>query len=222
MDYKVTDTQLTSIANAIRSKGGTSESLEFPTDFVDAIGNILSPSGNINITDMQSTDVAAFATAQVVDADLIAGNIKKDVNRLGIVGTFEGSGGGGSQLSPIYEGLSYGGISGGNFNGSATKNNYIYLFEVEANTGYCVAKPYANASHFRAAFFGNATMNDFQNGIDSPSSGTLLSGTSVHNYNNPYATSETYSPSSNGIIAIETSDNGTNPYAVCVALKRPS
>lgn len=43
MDYKVTDTELTSIANAIRTKGGTSAQLTFPNDFVTAIGNI--PSG---------------------------------------------------------------------------------------------------------------------------------------------------------------------------------
>lgn len=42
-NYLVTDTELTSIADAIRTKGGTSESLEFPTAFVSAIGNI--PSG---------------------------------------------------------------------------------------------------------------------------------------------------------------------------------
>lgn len=52
------------------------------------------PSGNINITDMQSTDVTNYATAQVVDSDLVAGNIKKDVNILGVTGTYEGSGGG--------------------------------------------------------------------------------------------------------------------------------
>lgn len=40
MDYKVTDTELTSIANAIRTKGGTSDLLEFPTEFVEAIGDI--------------------------------------------------------------------------------------------------------------------------------------------------------------------------------------
>lgn len=40
MDYKVTDTELTSIANAIRTKGGTSALLEFPTEFVSAIGDI--------------------------------------------------------------------------------------------------------------------------------------------------------------------------------------
>ena len=36
-DYKVTDTELTSIANAIRTKGGTQAQLEFPTGFVNAV-----------------------------------------------------------------------------------------------------------------------------------------------------------------------------------------
>ena len=39
-DYLVTDTELTSIANAIRSKGGTSGTLSFPSGFVSAINNI--------------------------------------------------------------------------------------------------------------------------------------------------------------------------------------
>lgn len=39
-DYLVTDTELTSIANAIRTKGGTSASLAFPSDFISAIGAI--------------------------------------------------------------------------------------------------------------------------------------------------------------------------------------
>lgn len=36
-DYKVTDSQLTGIADAIRTKGGTSSQLEFPTGFVSAV-----------------------------------------------------------------------------------------------------------------------------------------------------------------------------------------
>lgn len=39
-DYLTTDTELTSVANAIRTKGGTSASLVYPTGFVTAIGNI--------------------------------------------------------------------------------------------------------------------------------------------------------------------------------------
>lgn len=42
-NYIVSDTDLTSVANAIRTKGGTSASLAFPAGFVQAIGDI--PSG---------------------------------------------------------------------------------------------------------------------------------------------------------------------------------
>ena len=47
------------------------------------------PTGNINITNTESVNVAAYATAQVVDANLVAENIKKDVTILGVVGTYE-------------------------------------------------------------------------------------------------------------------------------------
>ena len=39
-NYIVTDTELTSIANSIRTKGGTNELLSFPEEFINAIGNI--------------------------------------------------------------------------------------------------------------------------------------------------------------------------------------
>ena len=39
-NYTVTDSELTSVASAIRTKGGTSASLSFPDGFVTAIGNI--------------------------------------------------------------------------------------------------------------------------------------------------------------------------------------
>lgn len=39
-DYKVTDSELTGIANAIRTKGGTSSPLVFPNGFTSAIGAI--------------------------------------------------------------------------------------------------------------------------------------------------------------------------------------
>ena len=49
-DYKVSDAQLTSIANAIRAKGGTSGQLEFPSGFVTAIQNIPTGGGSTLIT----------------------------------------------------------------------------------------------------------------------------------------------------------------------------
>lgn len=39
-NYLATDTDLTAVANAIRTKGGTSASLAFPSDFVSAINAI--------------------------------------------------------------------------------------------------------------------------------------------------------------------------------------
>lgn len=39
-NYKVTDTELTSVANAIRTKGGTQAQLEWPTGFVSAVNDI--------------------------------------------------------------------------------------------------------------------------------------------------------------------------------------
>lgn len=46
--------------------------------------------GKKDITSTNETDVSGYATAQVSDSNLIPGNIKKDVNILGITGTHEG------------------------------------------------------------------------------------------------------------------------------------
>ena len=53
-------------------------------------GGGVTPSGKLNITDTAVKDVTNYAQAQVVDANLVAGNIKKGVTVLGIVGTHEG------------------------------------------------------------------------------------------------------------------------------------
>lgn len=49
----------------------------------------ITPTGNINITNTSSTDVTNYATAQVVDANLVAGNIKNGVSILGINGSYD-------------------------------------------------------------------------------------------------------------------------------------
>lgn len=46
MEYIVDSTDLTSVANAIRTKGGTSASLAFPADFVQAISDIPTGGGS--------------------------------------------------------------------------------------------------------------------------------------------------------------------------------
>ena len=54
--YIVKDTELTSVANAIRTKGGTNASLTFPNGFVSAIGNI-SGGGSSDFSTAQVTFV---------------------------------------------------------------------------------------------------------------------------------------------------------------------
>lgn len=63
-DYLTTDTELTSVANAIRTKGGTSASLVYPTGFVTAIGNI--------DTAYPSADGVSFGTVQMIDFMIVS------------------------------------------------------------------------------------------------------------------------------------------------------
>ena len=57
-----------------------------------ATANVAVPNpstGKIDITGTAEVDVTSYAAAQVVDANLIAENIKKDVTILGVTGTYE-------------------------------------------------------------------------------------------------------------------------------------
>lgn len=47
----------------------------------------ITPTGNINITNTSQVDVTNYATAQVVDSNLISGNVKNGVSILGVQGT---------------------------------------------------------------------------------------------------------------------------------------
>lgn len=67
----VQDSSLTSVANAIRTKGGTSAPLEFPTEFVSAVNALPSaPTGtkSISITQNGTTteNVADYANAEII------------------------------------------------------------------------------------------------------------------------------------------------------------
>ena len=55
-DYLTTDTELTSVANAIRTKGGTSASLVYPTGFVSAI-EAISTGTDVSDTTATASDV---------------------------------------------------------------------------------------------------------------------------------------------------------------------
>lgn len=52
-NYKVTDTELTGVANAIRTKGGTSAQLEWPSGFSSAIAAI--PTGSATLIEKNIT-----------------------------------------------------------------------------------------------------------------------------------------------------------------------
>lgn len=51
------------------------------------------PSGKINITNTSVINVSKYATAQIVDSNLVKGNIKNGVSILGVTGTYKGSAG---------------------------------------------------------------------------------------------------------------------------------
>lgn len=98
------------------------------TEYASAVVNVpqgITPAGNINITDTSETDVTNYATAQVVDVNLVAANIKKDVSILGVLGSFEG--GGGSLPSVI------GKIDGGSFTPSS--DTLIGNYDIVHNLG---------------------------------------------------------------------------------------
>ena len=112
VDSNQLDSDLTSVANAIRTKGGTSATMSFPSGFVSAIENI--PTGgnlqaNKNATPGASQQVVTPDTGydgmeQVTvsgDANLVAENIKKDVEIFGVTGSYEGGGGGGATVEAL-------------------------------------------------------------------------------------------------------------------------
>lgn len=65
-NYIATDTDLAAVANAIRTKGGTSAQLEFPGGFVNAINAISGGGGSLgefsqcDYVDVQTADVAVL------------------------------------------------------------------------------------------------------------------------------------------------------------------
>lgn len=81
--YLVTDTELAEVADAIRTKGGTSAALEWPDGFVDAVGAIggsISSTAHViarNSNAIAALDIPAFAepndtvTITVVDRSVI-------------------------------------------------------------------------------------------------------------------------------------------------------
>lgn len=71
MKYLVQDTSLTTVADAIREKGGTTAPLSFPAGMAEAVRNIKSGSADLSAVDVYIADFTVPAdltvTAGVVD-----------------------------------------------------------------------------------------------------------------------------------------------------------
>lgn len=74
-DYLTTDTELTSVANAIRTKGGTSAQLVYPAGFVSAIEAIPTGGGGVETAHIYA-DLSMGGNAYYTDAN---GNVGTEV-----------------------------------------------------------------------------------------------------------------------------------------------
>ena len=80
------------VAKPYGTKSITSNGTVDVAEYEQASVNVPNPStGKLTITGTAEVDCKDYATAQVSDANLTAGNIKKDVTILGVTGTYEAS-----------------------------------------------------------------------------------------------------------------------------------
>lgn len=87
--YTVDGSDLTSIANAIRTKGETSASLSFPNEFVSAIGNIPTGGGAILTTKNITANGTYDATDDNADGySSVTVNVPQSTTPFSKVGTF--------------------------------------------------------------------------------------------------------------------------------------
>ena len=70
-NYLATDTDLTAVANAIRTKGGTSASLAFPSDFVSAINAISGGGGTPDFGWTNETEITIGANSVATTQDAV-------------------------------------------------------------------------------------------------------------------------------------------------------
>lgn len=104
MEYKVSDTDLTSVANAIRTKGGTNAPLSFPTDFIDAIGDI----NTSGLATLITKSISANGVYEASDDNANGySEVSVNVPSKHVRGTFTGTASGAMNVSIPYTGNGY-------------------------------------------------------------------------------------------------------------------
>lgn len=99
------NTKMNALATSINTKAGSSgaKNLDQLKTAVDGISKLIPQTKTVNPSTSRQTvtpdegyngltQVTVEAVTAAIDADIVAGNIKKDVNILGVVGTYEGGG----------------------------------------------------------------------------------------------------------------------------------
>ena len=105
-DYIVKDTELTSVANAIRIKGGTNSQLVFPNGFVSAIGNISGGGGSWQ-TVFEGSVTTSDSQEEVAEGTI---NYSEQITTDTIKVTFTGTEYECSKITMPFGGYAYGGI----------------------------------------------------------------------------------------------------------------
>lgn len=212
MDYKVTDTELIALADAIRAKGGTQADLEWSNGFISAVNDISAGSGYMpvptatkQITENGTYDVINYASAVV--------NVSGSTSNI---------------VSPAFQGLSYCYVpaSGTSFCSYSQKSNYINIFEVVAGHKYALFVGESVGLRRRATFFSNKNYYDFEPYLNSETAEqTVIYEHSVwlapfqqntDDTGNALAGRIIYTPNSNGVIVYVTDNQSRECPAYCV------
>lgn len=137
-DYVVRDTQLVSVANAIRAKGGTSASLAFPAGFVSAIGDIPT-GGGVTVSPLSVTTNGTYTAPSGEAYSPVTVNVPSGGGGASnvVTGTFTGTTKGSSLSVPIpYDGTGQPIVvliypSEGPYNSNGTFYNAIQRYAVQ-------------------------------------------------------------------------------------------
>lgn len=182
MKYKVSDDDLTSVANAIRTKGGTSEGLSFPDGFVSAVQNIPTGGGSVLITKSITENGTYNASADNADG---YSSVAVSVPQNFVKGKFTGS----TPGSAIEIQIPY------------TGNGYPISVLIYPSVGtYKSGDPFASLAQKRIIITYSIVKNDMSSTptYDTNSSENQVTSTVVWKYSDSDPTSITASQALNG------------------------